>query len=134
MTRAVEEFNEQLEKLAELAIVLIIGAMLPHAVPETMAWWFIPVLFIGVRPLAVLAGTLGKPLPGLQRAMISWFGIRGIGSIFYLMFALHHGVDEGLAHHLTTLTLLTVAASILVHGITVQPVMAWYARYKSGRV
>jgi len=131
MTRAVEEFNEQLEKLAELAIVLMIGAMLPTARPETMAWWFIPVLFIGVRPLAVLAGTLGRPLPGLQRVMIGWFGIRGIGSIFYLVFALRHGLDEALARHLVTLTLLTVAASILVHGITVQPVMAWYAGRKA---
>lgn len=132
MARAVEEFNEQLERLAELAIVLVIGAMLPHAMPEAMAWWFIPVLFIGVRPLAVLAGTLGRPLPGLQGVMISWFGIRGIGSIFYLVFALHHGVDGALASRLTTMTLLTVAASILVHGITVQPVMAWYARRNPG--
>lgn len=39
MTHAVLDFNEQLEKLAELAIVLLVGAMLPYAVPSVALWW-----------------------------------------------------------------------------------------------
>ena len=128
MTRAVEGFNEQLEKLAEPAIVLIIGAMLPYTMPSLLKWWFIPLLFVVLRPLAVLALTPGRKLPGHQWVMIGWFGIRGIGSVFYLMYALHHGLEGTLANELITLTLLTVAASILVHGISVQPLMRWYVR------
>lgn len=130
MTRAVRDFNEQLEKLVELAIVLVVGAMLPYATATATLWWFVPLLFLILRPSAVLAGMVGKPLPGHQRALIGWFGIRGIGSVFYLMFALNHGVSGPLAQELITLTLVTVAASILAHGASVRPLMRWYAGRK----
>ncbi len=128
MTLAVQEFNEQLEKLAELAIVLLVGAMLSYDAPSIAIWWFIPLLFLVLRPLAVAAGTLGEPMTARQRAMISWFGIRGIGSVFYLMFAIRHGVTGPLAQQLITFTLVTVAASILVHGMSVKPLMRRYVR------
>lgn len=131
MTHAVQGFNEQLEKLAELAIVLLVGAMLPYASPEIALWWFIPVLFVLLRPLAVVAGMAGEPMSTPQRAMICWFGIRGIGSVYYLIFAIHHGVSGPLAQELITFTLVTVAASIAVHGISVQPLMRWYMRRKT---
>ena len=60
--------------------------------------------------------------------MIGWFGIRGIGSVFYLMYALHHGVSGLVADQLVTLSLLTVVASIIAHGVTVTPFMNWYVR------
>jgi NhaP-type Na+/H+ or K+/H+ antiporter len=58
--------------------------------------------------------------------MIGWFGIRGIGSIFYMLLALRHGVDPATAATLVSLTLWTVATSIIVHGITVLPLMKRY--------
>ena len=131
MTLAVQEFNEQLEKLAELAIVLLVGAMLSYDAPSIAIWWFIPLLFLVLRPLSVAAGTLGEPMTRRQRAMISWFGIRGIGSVFYLMFAIRHGVTGPLAQQLITFTLVTVAASIVVHGISVTPLMRRYVRRQS---
>jgi NhaP-type Na+/H+ or K+/H+ antiporter len=131
MTLAVQEFNEQLEKLAELAIVLLVGAMLSYEAPSIAIWWFIPLLFLVLRPLSVAAGTLGEPMSPRQRAMISWFGIRGIGSVFYLMFAIRHGVTGPLAQQLITFTLVTVAASIVVHGISVTPLMRRYVKRKS---
>jgi len=131
MTTAVQEFNEQLEKLAELAIVLLVGAMLSYDAPSIAIWWFIPLLFLVLRPMAVAAGTLGEPMTARQRAMISWFGIRGIGSVFYLMFAIRHGVTGPLAQQLITFTLVTVAASIVVHGVSVTPLMQRYVRRQS---
>ncbi len=128
MSQAVQGFNEQLEKLAELAVVLLVGSMLPYAVPSLALWWFIPVLFLLLRSLAVVAGTVGEPIGRHQRAMICWFGIRGIGSVFYLMFALRHGVPGSLAQELITFTLVTVAVSIAVHGVSVRPLMEWYVR------
>ena len=130
MRKAVEHFNNQMEKLAELSIVLVVGAMLPYVIVLSYLWWFIPALFLVVRPLAVLAGTAGRALPGYQLALISWFGIRGIGSVFYLMLALHYGVEKPLAYDLISVTLATVAVSILVHGITADPLMKWYAAHK----
>lgn len=128
MSQAVQGFNEQLEKLAELAIVLLVGSMLPYAAPSLALWWFIPLLFVLLRSMAVVAGTVGEPMGSRQRAMTCWFGIRGIGSVFYLMFALRHGVPAPLAQELITLTLVTVAVSIVVHGISVRPLMEWYTR------
>lgn len=130
MNRAVRGFNEQLEKLAELAMVLVIGVLLPEIAFLPAMWWFIPLLFILVRPLAIFVGTAGQSLKRDQFAIVGWFGIRGIGSVFYLMFALDHGVSSPLAAELVSLTLLTVASSILVHGISALPLMTWYASRK----
>lgn len=128
MTHAVLGFNEQLERLGEIAIVLLVGAMLPFATPSAELAWFIPLLFVLLRSLSVLVGTWGEPMRWRQRTLICWFGIRGIGSIFYLLFALRHGVSGPLAETLTTFTLMTVAASIVLHGVSAGPLMKWYAR------
>jgi NhaP-type Na+/H+ or K+/H+ antiporter len=128
MTHAVHGFNGQLERLAELTMVLLVGAMLPYATPWDVLGWFIPLLFVVIRPVAVFAGTLGEPIGLPQRAMIGWFGIRGIGSVFYLLFAMRLGVSGALAQQLLTLTLASVATSILIHGVTVRPLLRWYIR------
>lgn len=130
MRHSVEHFNSQMEKLAELSIVLVVGAMLPYVIVTWHLWWFIPILFLVVRPLAVLAGTAGRSLTIYQTALMGWFGIRGIGSVFYLMLALHYGVSGSLADDLIALTITTVAVSILVHGITADPLMKWYIAHK----
>ena len=62
----------------------------------------------------------------MSAALIGWFGIRGIGSIYYLMYAIDHGLPPDLARPLVALTLTTVAVSIVVHGISVTPLMNRY--------
>jgi NhaP-type Na+/H+ or K+/H+ antiporter len=130
MMREVQQFNEQLERIAELAVVLLAGAMLAHIELELRSLGLVAVLLLVVRPVAVWIGLLGTDVPGDQRRLISWFGIRGIGSIYYLMYAVNHGLPQTLAETLVTLTLTVVAASILVHGISVTPLMQRYARSK----
>jgi NhaP-type Na+/H+ or K+/H+ antiporter len=131
MTRAVRGFNEQLERLLELAMVVVVGAMLPYVTLSASLWWFIPLLFLVLRPLSVFAGLAGLPIPLHRRVMMSWFGIRGIGSVFYLVFALSHGNLGTYSTQLTAFALATVAASILVHGATVHALMGWYKRYEA---
>ena len=89
-------------------------------------WWFVPLLLLVLRPLSVMTAIVGEQLTHPQRVLIGWFGIRGIGSVFYLLFALRHGLDARLADTLVSLTLWTVAASIVVHGVTAQPLMRRY--------
>ena len=60
--------------------------------------------------------------------MVSWFGIRDIGSIIYLLLAIGHGVQGQLTAPLVALTLLTVATSIVVHGVSALPLMDKYLR------
>jgi NhaP-type Na+/H+ or K+/H+ antiporter len=126
MRDSVQAFNEQLEKFAELALVLVVGAMLAYAGPLPSVWWFVPLALLVLRPLSVVAALPGESLSRPQQGMIGWFGIRGIGSVYYLLFALRHGIAPDIAQTCVSLTLWTVAASIVAHGITAQPLMRRY--------
>lgn len=128
MRDSVQAFNEQLEKLAELTLVLLLGAMLSYASPVPALWWFVPVVLALLRPLSVLAAVAGERLTSEQLAMIGWFGIRGIGSVYYLLVVLRHRLEPDVANTLVSLTLWTVAASVIVHGVSAQPLMRWYTR------
>ena len=126
MRDSVQGFNEQLERLAELTLVLMVGAMLAYAKPLPAVWWFVPLLLLVLRPLSVVASTVGERVTVPQFTMFGWFGIRGIGSVFYLLLALRHGVEGNIADTLVSLTLWTVAASIIAHGLTAHPLMHLY--------
>jgi NhaP-type Na+/H+ or K+/H+ antiporter len=130
MRDSVQGFHEQLEKLVELALVMVVGAMLAYAAPLPAVWWFVPLLLLVLRPLSAATAIVGEPLTQPQRVLIGWFGIRGIGSVFYLLFALRHGLDARVADTLVSLTLWTVAASIVAHGITAQPLMRRYLLWR----
>jgi NhaP-type Na+/H+ or K+/H+ antiporter len=128
MAQAVLGFNEKVERMGELAVVVTIGALLWSVEWNDAVWWFVPVLFLGVRPLSVALGLFRSASSGGQRWLIGWFGIRGIGSLYYLMYAINHGLAPGLAGKLTALTLSVVVVSIILHGISVTPLMAAYER------
>jgi NhaP-type Na+/H+ or K+/H+ antiporter len=81
----------------------------------------------------VWIGLFGASVSGDQRLLIAWFGIRGIGSIYYLMFALNHGLSGSPADQVINITLSAVAASIILHGISVTPLMSLYTRRQSGK-
>ena len=134
MMEAVQGFNGQLERLAELVVVMVAGAMLSYTHLPHRGVWFLLLLFFLVRPVSVWLGLMGATgVSRDQRILISWFGIRGVGSIFYLMYAINHGLPEPLAKELIAITLSTVAASVLLHGISVTPLMSLYTRRKARR-
>lgn len=126
MSHQVLEFNEQVERIAELGLVVLLGVLLAGISYDSRLLWFIPLLFFGIRPFSIYAGLVGAA--GLRRArpFISWFGIRGIGSLFYLAYACNHGLPRELQPTLLTFTLATVAASIVLHGHSVTPLMRLY--------
>lgn len=129
--RAVLHFNEQVERFAELAVVLVVGALAGIVTYRAEALWLVLLLFLVIRPLAVLAGTLGADTGRFQRGLSAWFGIRGAGSIYYLAYAITHGVAGEAAQRLAGLTLAAVVASIVLHGVSVTPLMEWYERRKA---
>jgi NhaP-type Na+/H+ or K+/H+ antiporter len=133
MMRAVRGFNAQLERLGEVVVVLAVGAMLPHVRLDVATGLFLVLLFLVIRPLSVRLGLIGAPVSREQRVLMSWFGIRGVGSIYYLMFAVEHGVPAPLARELVGITLTTVAFSIVLHGISVTPLMNVYAAREARR-
>ena len=128
MTQAMLGFNEQLERIGEVTMVLLVGIILPVVwadIPLGVAW-FIPLLFLVIRPVSVQASLIGRSIPRFQRFLLSWLGLRGIGSIYYLMYAITHGIDPDLGRTLTGLVLLTISVSIVVHGLSVTPLMQRY--------
>ena len=124
MADAMLSINEQFERILEIGVVLLVGAALFSVGFVPAAAWFVPLLFFVLRPLAVLPVALTRLLDAKQVAGIAWFGIRGIGSIYYLMYALDRGLPEEHALPLASLTFTVVTASIIVHGISVTPVLS----------
>ncbi len=133
LAHAVLHFNEQLERIGEAVVVVMIGAMLSWNALPIEALWFVPMLFLLVRPVSVELALLGSRVHRTERRLIGWFGIRGIGSLYYLMYAIQHGLPEPMASRLTALTLTVVAASILAHGVSVTPLMTRYRRRRASR-
>lgn len=123
VTHDILNFNQQLERLGEVATVILVGALLARIFQWSYDLLLIPALLFIIRPVAVTLGLLGSQLKFRQRAMISWFGIRGIGSVFYLTYAIAHGVPTPMAERLVALVLTTIAVSIVIHGISVNPLM-----------
>ncbi|GGX96810.1 sodium:proton antiporter [Litchfieldella qijiaojingensis] len=126
-------FNEHLERLAEIVLVLLIGGSLFWDSWSWRAVGFAAFLFFVARPISVHLGLLGSRAPMRMRHLVGWFGVRGIGSLYYLMYAIQHGLPEGIALELIHLTLVVVALSILVHGVSVKPTIARYWRSRKPR-
>jgi sodium/hydrogen antiporter len=133
MAQAVLSFNLQMERIGELAVVIAIGALFWSVEWRQASWWFVPVLLLLVRPLVVGLTLIHSPVSHTQRWLIGWFGIRGVGSVYYLMYAINHGLPVNLANRIAGLTLAVVVVSIIVHGISVTPLMAAYERASSRR-
>ena len=93
--------------------------------------WFVPLLFLVIRPAAVSIGLLGTDAKPAQRRLIAWFGIRGIGSLYYLLYAISHGIKPELAQQLLSITLSVIVASVIAHGISVTPLMNRYEARKT---
>ena len=133
MTQAVRGFNEQLERIVEVAIVVIVGAMLTSIeLPQNAVAYLLLLFFVG-RPIAVWMGLVGLNMPRDQKLLIGWFGIRGIGSIYYLMYAMSQGLQAASAQLMTSIVLTAVAVSIVFHGISVTPLMNLYSARRKSR-
>jgi sodium/hydrogen antiporter len=133
MASAVLNFNEQLERLGELAVVLVVGAMLSGIDAIGPGLWLALAVFALIRPAATLLSLAAFTLSRPQRAFIAWFGVRGIGSIYYLAYALSHGVAGDAGQTLADITLVVVATSIVLHGISVTPLMQRYSAFVGER-
>lgn len=116
-------FKEHLERLSEVVLILLVGGML---FIDSWSWGAIALalfVFFVARPVSVILGLLGTRMQWRMRGMVAWFGVRGIGSLYYLMYAIQHGLPEKLAVELIQLTLIVVTLSILFHGTSVKPLM-----------
>ncbi len=119
-------FTEQAERLLTVGIVLALGGAIAGGILAPLTWQVALVgilLVLVVRPLAGMIGLVYLPgIPWRERAAISFFGIRGIGSLYYLSYALNEAEFPG-KETLWALAAFVVMLSIIVHGLTGHPVM-----------
>jgi NhaP-type Na+/H+ or K+/H+ antiporter len=119
-------FAEQIERLFMMALLVCFGAAIAEgsifgAISGAAVLAAVLILFL-VRPAAAWISLLGAPQPAAERGIIAFFGIRGLGSFYYLAFAL--GVAEfDRPNVLWVIVCLVVLASIILHGTTVTPAM-----------
>lgn len=133
MMRAVLGFNQQLERVAEMTVVILVGALLPFIELSMSVFVIVGALILFIRPLAVWLAIFDIPRLSVkskidrnQRRLMSWFGIRGIGSVYYLFFSINHGLPQPLIPAFISVGLCTVCVSIIVHGVSVTPLMKYY--------
>jgi len=132
MSKVTLSFVEQLERMGEAALLILLGGMLfVDSWHGTYVAAALILLFL-IRPLGVFVGLLGSEGSFATKATIGWFGVRGIGSLYYLMYAIQHGLETPHAVTLVSVVLIAVTLSIVLHGVTVTPLMKAYARRKKG--
>ncbi|MDM5177962.1 cation:proton antiporter [Massilia sp. DJPM01] len=123
-------FKEHLERLSELTLVLLLGGMVSMHDWNWRSVGTALFLFVVARPLSVMIGLLGSDSSMRIRGITAWFGVRGIGSLYYLMYALNHGLPVSLSHQLIQITVVVIMLSIVVHGTSVKPLLERFWRRK----
>ena len=118
--RKMHSFTDQIERILLAIVLILFGGMLVHGMVENITWPIILFSFLCIfiiRPLATWASLFATGLHVKEKVAISFFGIKGIGSFFYLAYALHHATfsEDKL---LWTIVSSVVLFSIIIHGAT----------------
>lgn len=122
---ALHAFIEQAENLLVVGLLLLFGGSLVSGVLSDLTWTgalcAVLLVFV-VRPACGLLGLWGSPLDRKERRVISFFGIRGFGSIYYLAYGLGASSfqHDGEAWAVVS---FAIALSIATHGITATAAM-----------
>ncbi len=112
---------EKTERILVVVVLIALGGAIAGGLLDALTWPLVisaVLILLVVRPVSGIIGMLGfKGAPWRERLAISFLGIRGVGSLYYLAYALNKesfsNVDE-----IWALVGLVVVASIFVHGIT----------------
>ncbi|MFF3286846.1 cation:proton antiporter [Streptomyces sp. NPDC003023] len=133
--KVLHEFTEQIERLLTAFLLFLLGGCLTTGGLSALTWrgaLVAVVLVLVVRPLTGWIAQLGFRAAGTrERLVTSLFGIRGIGSLFYLAYALGHGHFTEHARQLWAVVAFTVMLSVLLHGAFATPVISRLDRLRS---
>ncbi|QFZ20181.1 cation:proton antiporter [Saccharothrix syringae] len=119
------QYVEQAERMLTVLIIILLGGAAASGLLAGTGWrevLFAAVVLLVVRPVAGLVGLAGGGTGPRERMAISFFGVRGVGSLFYVAYALD-AADFGDEAEIWRLVALVVIGSILVHGVSATPVM-----------
>ncbi len=118
-------FTDQIERLLIAVLLIIFGGSLVSGILDALTWkmalFSIAFVFI-IRPLTGMISLYKLNIHTKEKLAISFFGIRGMGSIFYLAFAFHEATFEN-QDELWAVAAFTILLSIMIHGISSTPIM-----------
>jgi NhaP-type Na+/H+ or K+/H+ antiporter len=120
------DFAEQIERVAMMLMLVLFGGALTSGLLAEWDWAalaFGAVCLLVVRPLSGLISLSGLACPFGEKAVIAFFGIRGIGSAYYLAYGLTHAEVFERPEYLWSVIALIILASIVLHGVTVTPAL-----------
>lgn len=116
---------EQIERLAMMVVLILFGGALVSGLLAPLGFWDVVLailVLLVVRPAAGIVSLLGFKASWQERMTIAFFGIRGVGSFYYLAYSLNRSEIDG-DDRLWAIVGLVVFVSILLHGLTVTPIM-----------
>jgi sodium/hydrogen antiporter len=124
--RRLHDFSESMEHALTAILLVALGAAIPILWPYydwTLGAIGLALIFI-IRPLVGWTSLAGTKFKGRERAVVAFYGVRGIGSIYYLSYAGSHMelVNE---YQLWATIAFTVFASTIVHGLTAGLAVEW---------
>jgi sodium/hydrogen antiporter len=123
--KQLHSFIDQTEHILMAVLLILFGGSLVNGIldPLTLKMAIAGVMCIVlVRPATSMLGLVGYALPTAEKWKISFFGIKGIGSFFYLSFALHKAEFQHSAS-LWALVAFIVLISIVIHGLSATRIM-----------
>ena len=123
--REMHALTEQIERLVMMVLLILFGGALVSGLLAGTGWREVAVaaaVLLVVRPLTGWIGLLGYPAARQEKLTLAFFGIRGVGTIYYLAYGINH-MPVADAAQLWRIVGLIVLFSILLHGLTVTPIM-----------
>ena len=129
--RVLHRYIEQLERLLTVVIIVLLGGAATTGLLAGTGWRevLVAVVFLLlVRPVTGLIGLVGGRTGPRERTVIAFFGVRGMGSLFYVAYGVQNGAFAGEQDSLWRIICLVVIGSILLHGITATPIMTYLDR------
>ncbi len=123
--RVLHSYVEQIERLLTVVILVLLGGAIAGGLLAPVGWREVvvaAVILALVRPLAGWLALVGGRTGPRERLVISFFGVRGVGSLFYVAYALQQARFDD-PQRLWAVVALVVAGSVVLHGVTATPVM-----------
>jgi sodium/hydrogen antiporter len=117
--------TEQVERLAMMVLLILLGGALVSGLLASVGWIEVVaalLILLVVRPITGWLAMLGHSADQGEKRTLAFFGIRGVGSIYYLAYGLNH-MEVVAAERLWGIVGLVVLLSVLLHGLTVTPIM-----------
>ena len=131
--KEMHHFADQFERLLIMLLLVLFGGALANGLLSSLTWTDAAIglaILLIVRPVAGVIAMIGSPHPFRDRLLMAFLGIRGIGSVYYVAYGINHG-EFGSSERLWAILGFVILASIVIHGVTANPLLERLRRWRS---